>query len=119
MAQIAHSGGLVDAVLELGFDQVKYFERGVTGVASGFTISPPARRLQLLNKDASNDVYFRVNASPATITVGAVPGDDVKIGPGCSFTMDYDSVNEISFITTGSTVQVEGLLGFKGTVSNC
>lgn len=118
-AKIAHSGGLVDAVLELGFDQVKYFEGDITGIASGFTIGTPARRLQLTNKDTTNDVYFRVNSSPATTIVGFVPGDDIKLGPGCNFTMDYDVLTEISFITTGPTVQVEGLLGWKGTVSNC
>jgi hypothetical protein len=117
--QIAHSGGLVDAVLELGFDQVKYFEGAITGTASGFTIGTPARRLQLTNKDTNNDVYFRVNSSPATTTVGFVPGDDIKLGPGCSFALDYDALTEISFITTGSTVQVEGLLGWKGTLSAC
>lgn len=117
--QIAHSGGLIDVVLELGFDQIKYFEGDITGTASGFTIDTPARRIQITNRDTTNDVYFVVNSSPATTTVGFVPGDVIKLGPGSTFAMDYDSITEISFITTGPTVQVEGLLGWKGTASNC
>lgn len=115
MAQLKHSGGIVDVVLELGFDQVKYFEGDITGTASGFTINPPARRLQLTNRSESDDVFFRVNGSTATTDVGLVPGDNIKLGPGCSFTMDYDILTEISLVTAGATVAVEGLLGWKGT----
>ena len=115
MAEIKHNGGIVEAVLELGFDQVKYFEGEITGTASGFTINPPARRLQLTNRSDSNDVYFSVNGTTATPVVGFVPGDNIKLGPGCSFTMDYDILTELSLVTGGSTVDVEGLLGWKGT----
>ena len=115
MAKIEHSGGLVEAVLELGFDQVKYFEGDITDTATGFTITPPARRLQLTNRSESDDVFFRVNGSTATTDVGFVPGDNIKLGPGCSFTMDYDILTELSLVTAGATVPVEGLLGWKGT----
>ena len=115
MAELKHSGGLVDVVLELGFDQIKYFEGDITGTASGFTINPPARRLQLTNRSEDDDVFFSVNGTTATTDVGFVPGDNVKLGPGCSFTMDYDILTEISLVTAGATVAVEGLLGWKGT----
>lgn len=115
--QISHNGGLVDAVLELGFDQVKYFEGTVSGVANGFTINPPARRIQVTNKDASNDLYFRINGSPASTAVSFIPGDNIKLEPGCTFTMDYDTLDEVSFITPGSGIQIAGLLGWKGTIS--
>lgn len=113
--QISHSGGLVDAVLELGFDQVKYFEGPIMDTATGFTISPPARRIILNNRSATGNVYLRINGSPATTVVNFVPGDDIKIGPGCSFTMDLDSITEISLVTAGETINIEGILGFKGT----
>ena len=115
MAEIKHNGGIVEAVLELGFDQVKYFEGDITGTASGFTINPPARRLQLTNRSETADVYFSVNGTTATTTVGFIPGDNIKLGPGCSFTMDYDILTELSLITTGASVPIEGLLGWKGT----
>jgi hypothetical protein len=119
MAELKHNGGIVDAVLELGFDQVKYFEGDIGSTATGFTIDPPARRLQLTNRSESEDVYFRVNGGTATTDVGFVPGDNIKLGPGCSFTMDYDILTEISLVTAGATVPVEGLLGWKGTRGNC
>ncbi|KKM24009.1 hypothetical protein LCGC14_1609480 [marine sediment metagenome] len=115
MAELKHSGGIIDVVLELGFDQVKYFEGDITSTASGFTINPPARRLQLTNRSDSNDVYFSVNGTTATPVVEFVPGDNIKLGPGCSFTMDYDILTELSLVTAGATVAVEGLLGWKGT----
>ncbi len=115
MAHLKHSGGIVDVVLELGFDNVKYFEGTMTGAAQGFTISPPARRLTISNKDAAVAVFLRINGSPATASVSFVPGDDIKIGGGCIFTMDFDSLNEISLITAGASVAVEGVLGWKGT----
>ncbi len=118
MAAFKHSGGIVEAVLELGFDQVKYFEGDITGVATGLTIDPPARRIQLTNRSSSEDVYFRINDSPATPSVGFVPGDDIKLRPGCTFTMDYDIITEISLVTSGATVSVEGLFGWKGTRGN-
>ena len=117
MAEIKHSGGLVEAVLELGFDQVKYFEGTITSTATGFTISPPARRLTINNRSETGDVFLRINASPATTSVSFTPGDDVKIGALATFTMDFDSLIEVSFVAnTGESVNIEGLLGFKGTV---
>ena len=117
MTKLHHSGGLVDVMLELGFDEVKYFEGAVTNVASGFTISPPARRVTIMNASSNDDVFVRINGGDATTSVGFTPGDDIKIGPGCTFSMDYDVLTELSFITTGPTVNVEGLIGWKGTVS--
>ena len=116
MAQIKHSGGIVDAIMELGFDQVKYFEDTITETASGFTISPPARRLIIENTDATNDVYLRINDSPATTSVSFSPGDNIKIRANCTFTMDFDALTEISLVTASSiTVAIQGVLGFKGT----
>ncbi len=115
MAQVRHSGGIVDAIVELGFDNVKYFEGTMTGTAQGFTITPPARRIIINNKDDTDDVFLRINDSPATTSVSFVPGDNIKIGPNCSFTMDFDSLNEISLITNGSSVDIEGILGWKAT----
>ena len=115
MAGLKHSGGIVEAVLELGFDQVKYFEGDIADTATGFTINPPARRLQLTNRSTTDDVYFRVNGTAATTIVGFIPGDNIKLGPGCSFSMDYDILTELSLITIGVPVFVEGLLGWKGT----
>ena len=117
MAKMKHSGGLVEAVIELGFDNVKYFEGTITGTASGFTISPPARRLIIRNLDTSQVVFLRINASPATTSVSFIPGDDIKIRAGGIFTMDFDSLTEISLITEGPSVAVEGIIGFKATES--
>ena len=114
--QISHSGGLVDAVLELGFDEVKYFEGTISGTASGFTVEPYPRRLQLLNKSGSVDIFFRVNDGNATTVVEFVPGDNIKIGAGCTFTMDFDAISELSFITGGSNADIEGVLGWKGSI---
>jgi len=113
--QIAHNGGLVDAVLELGFDAVKYFEITANGTAQKLTISPPARRLTLRNADENNPVYFNITGDAATTVVSSTPGDNIKIGPLCVFTMDFDTLTCISFITAGSDVLVEGILGWKGT----
>lgn len=118
MAELKHNGGIVDVVLELGFDQVKYFEGDITGTATGFTIDTPARRLELINKSTTADVYFRVNGGTATTSVGFIPGDNIKLCPGCTFEMDYDILTEISLVTEGDTVPVEGLLGWKGTRGN-
>jgi len=116
--QISHSGGLVDAVIELGFDQVKYFEGSVTDTATGFNISPPARRIVLENSNTTGSMFLRVNDSPATSNVSFTPGDDVRIQPGCTYTMDYDAIHSISMVAeSGVTVDAKGLLGFKGTVA--
>lgn len=118
MAQLKHNNGIVEVVIELGFDLVKYFEFSATGTASSLNIGTPARRLTLRNSSESDDVYFNITGNPATTTVGPVPGDNIKLGPGCTFTMDFDVLTAISFITTGATVVVEGILGWKGT-QNC
>jgi len=115
--QIAHNGGLVDAVLELGFDQVKYFENNIGPTATGFSISPPARRIILNNRSETDAVFLRVNGGAATDSVGFIPGNDIKVGPGCSFAMDYDIITEISLVTSGAVVPIEGILGWKGTIS--
>lgn len=117
MASIAHSGGIVDAVLELGFDQVKYFESSITSTATGFTINPPARRIIVENFSTTDSVYLRINDSPATTIVSFTPGDNIRIKAGCTFSMDFDSVTEISLVAAdGVSVNIGGLLGFKGTV---
>jgi len=113
--QMRHSGGLVDLVLELGFDTVKYFEGIITGTAVGFTIDPPARRLIVNNKSDSVDVFLRINDSPATTAVSFAPGDNIKIAACTSFSMDFDSLSEVSFVTAGGNADITGLLGFKGT----
>ncbi len=114
-SQIAHSGGLVDVVLELGFDAVKYFEITANGGAQLLTISPPARRLTLRNADTNNPFYFNITGEDATTVVSSIPGDNIKLGPECIFTMDFDTLTAVSFITAGSDVLVEGIIGFKGT----
>ena len=116
MAYISHNGGIVQGVLELGFDRVKFFEGDISSTASGFTISPPARRLIVNNKSTSVDVYLRLNSSPATTTTAFLPGDNIKICPQGNFAMDFDVLSEVSFITASGTAHVEGLLGFKGTI---
>ena len=114
--QIAHSRGLVDAIIELGFDAVKYFEINATGTAQKLTIDPPARRLTLRNASTTDAVYFNVTGSDATTAVSSTPGDNIKLGPECIFSLDFDILTDISFITTGSSVLVEGILGWKGTM---
>jgi len=113
--QIAHSGGLVDAVLELGFDAVKYFEISATGTPQKLTISPPARRLTLRNASETTAFYFNVTGDDAATAVSSTPGDNIKLGPECIFTMDFDTLTCVSFVTEGTTVLVEGILGWKGT----
>lgn len=115
MANMRHSGGIVDAVIELGFDQVKYFEGTIGASAMGFSITPPARRVIVNNRATSGNVFLRVNNGSATTVVSFSPGNDIKISPGGSFIMDYDAVSEISLISDGASVAVEGLLGFKAT----
>lgn len=117
MAHLKHSGGIVEGVLELGFDQVKYFEGTITNTASGFSINPPARRLILNNRAASGNVYLRIDGDTAQPTASFTPGDNIKVGPGCSFAMDFDSLTSISLVSDSpGGVSVEGLLGFKGTI---
>ena len=116
MAGLKHNGGIIDAVLELGFDAVKYFEIEANGTAQAISLSPPARRLTLRNPSTTDDLYFTVNGDTATATVSAIPGDNLKLGPGCIFELDFDSLSNISFITTGATVTAEGHLGWKGSI---
>ncbi len=114
MAHLKHNGGIVQGVLELGFDAVKYFEITANGTAQELTISPPARRLTLRNTSASDAIYFNLTGTAATTVVSAIPGDNIKVGPGCIFAMDFDTLSTISFITTGADVLAEGTLGWKG-----
>lgn len=113
--QLRHNGGLVDAIIELGFDAVKYFELTANGTAQMLTLSPPARRLTLHNESETDDVYFNITGDNATTSVGPIPGDNIKLGPLCSFTMDFDTLTQVSFITSGANVMVEGLIGWKAT----
>ncbi len=113
--QLSHSGGLVDAVIELGFDAVKYFEGTMTGSPSTITISPPARRLTVKNLDADNAVFLNITGASATTAVSFVPGDNIKVAALCTFEMDFDSLTSLSFITAGANVEIQGVLGFKGT----
>ena len=53
-----------------------------------------------------------------TTSVSSIPGDDIKIVEECTFSMDFDTLTSISFITTGPNVLVEGILGWKG-IDNC
>ncbi|KKM68929.1 hypothetical protein LCGC14_1456010 [marine sediment metagenome] len=117
MAKIQHSGGLIETIIELGFDAVKYFEITANGTAQTLTLSPPARRLTLHNTHASDSFYFNITGTAATTVVSSTPGDNIKLGPKCIFSMDFDTVTSISFITAGTAVLVEGTLGWKGTVS--
>jgi hypothetical protein len=117
MANIKHSGGVVEAIVELGFDAVKYFELTATGVAQTLSMSPPARKLVLKNTSLSDVVYFNVSGSSATTSVSSTPGDNIKLHPSCSFEMDFDALSNISLITGGASVTVEGILGWKGTRS--
>ena len=113
--QMKHSGGLVDAIIELGFDAVKYFEIIVTDTAQELSTAIPARRLTLRNTSTTADFYFNITGVVATTSVSAIPGDNLKLGPECTFTMDFDNLTTISFVTGGAAVLVEGFLGFKGT----
>ena len=117
MGKLKHNGAIIEAVLELGFDAVKYFEIGANGTAQSISISPPARRLTLRNPSTTDDLYFTVNGVTATTSVSAVPGDNLKLGSGCIFELDFDSLTDLSFITTGATVTAEGHLGWKGSTS--
>lgn len=115
MAEIRHNGGIVSAIIELGFDAVKYFEITATSSAQKLTISPPARRLILRNTSDNDAVYFNITGDDAAASVSSTPGDNIKIDAGCTFTMDFDTLTDISFITEGASVLVEGILGWKGT----
>ncbi len=117
MAKIQHSGGLIETIIELGFDAIKYFEITANGTAQLLTLSPPARRLTLHNTHASDSFYFNITGTDATTAVSSTPGDNIKLGPKCVFSMDFDTLTSISFITAGIDIVVEGTLGWKGSVS--
>ena len=120
MAKMQHSGGLVEAVLELGFDMVKYFEGAIGSTPQSIAnISPPARRLTLRNTDEDNPVYLNVTGDDAAASASFAPGDNIKIGAGCTFSMDFDFLTNISLVTAGPNVMVEGTLGWKGTQVDC
>ncbi len=119
MAELKHNGGIVEVMLELGFDAVKYFEGTITSTPQKITISPPARRLTILNKDANNPVYINVTGANAAASVSLVPGDNLKIGAGCEFEMDFDTLGCVSLVTGGADVSIEAFLGWKGTRGNC
>ncbi len=119
MAELKHSGGIVQSVLELGFDRVKYFELTASGTAAGFSITPPARRILVRNIDTNNSTWINLTGSTAEPTSGNVPGDNIRIRPTCTFNMDLDTLTSVSFVTTsGSPALVEGVLGWKAS-GNC
>ena len=119
MAEIKHNGGIVEAMVELGFDAVKYFEGTITGTVQNISISPPARRLTLVNRSSDYPVYLNVTGDDAAASASMVPGDNIKIAAGCQFEMDFDILENISLITAGNSVEVEALLGWKGIKGNC
>jgi len=119
MAELKHNGGIVEVMLELGFDAVKYFEGTITGTPQKITISPPARRLTIINKDTNNPVYINITGADASAAVSLIPGDNLKIGAGCEFEMDFDILEFVSLVTAGSNVDIEAFLGWKGTRGNC
>ena len=119
MAYLKHNGGIVQGVLELGFDAVKYFELSVSGTATALSINPPARRLTLRNsssQESGSPFYFNITGDNASTAVSSIPGDNIKVNPECVFTMDFDTLTTISFVTaSGVNVLIEGLLGWKGS----
>jgi hypothetical protein len=120
MAKMQHSGGLVETYLEMGFDMVKYFEITANGTSQQLVLTsptPPARKLTLKNASTTEDLYFNIVDDTASTTVSSTPGNNIKVGPGCVFSMDFDILTKVSFITEGASVLVEGILGWKGTKS--
>ena len=116
-SQMRHSGGLNQLVVELGFDQVKYFELVANTVAQTITFNTPARRLSVSNKEAvgGSSVFVNVTGVAAAASAGITPGDNIRIRPTCTFTMDFDAFTCVSIIADVGTAQVDALLGFKGT----
>lgn len=113
MANIRHNGGLPELVSEAGFSNVKYFETTITATPTTLSVAPPARRVIVRNRSGAQDVYLRLDGDIASTAVSVVPGDNIKIGPGSIFNMDFDSIDTISLVSSG-TVFIEGVLGFKG-----
>ena len=81
-------------------------------------MSVPARRILVENLDASESVYLRINGSPAVASASFIPGDNIKIKAGCTFSIDFDAITEISLVSAaGKEVSISGVLGFKGSIS--
>ena len=118
MAQMKQSGGIIDVVLELGFDDIKYFEITATTSAQSISMSVTARRLTLRNTSETIDFYFNVKGVDAAASVSSTPGDNIRVGAGCVYEADYDSLTTISFITEAGTAAIQGHLGWKGS-GNC
>lgn len=112
MGSIKHNMGIQTLVSEIGFETVKYFETTIGTSATTISIDPPARRIILRNTSTSAPVYLRVNGGAATTSVGLIPGEDIKVPAQGIFTMDYDTINEVSFIAL-ENVFIEAMLGFK------
>jgi hypothetical protein len=115
MAELRHNGGIVDVMLELGFDAVKYFEGTITSTAQTISISPPARRLTIVNRDENNPMYINITGDDAACAASLIPGDNLKIEAGCEFEMDFDVLESVSMIACSGDVWAEGYLGWKGT----
>ncbi len=111
-----HSGGLNQLVVELGFDQVKYFEVVASDTAQTITFNESARRLHIKNAETSGgtDVFISITGT-AVASASSSPGNNIRVRAGCTFTMDFDAFTCVSVITESGTAQVDGLLGFKGT----
>lgn len=116
MSQIKHNSGLSEQVSEIGFDTVKFFSGPITTTAYTLSIEPPARRIIVRNASQTNDLFVRINNGAATATESLVPGNNIKICALCVFTMDFDTINEVSLVAGSGTVEVECLLGWKGVV---
>ena len=118
MTGLKHNGGIVDVMLELGFDAVKYFEGTITPTPQMISISPPARRLTIINRDTDNSIYINITGDNASATANLIPGDNLKIGPLSEFEMDFDILEQVSLVTAVANVDVEGFLGWKGIKGN-
>lgn len=115
MANIKHNSGLPELMSEIGFDTVKYFGGAITSTAHTFTINPPAKRLIIRNAGSTTALFIRVNDGAAQVIESLTPGEDIKVSAGCTFNMDYDTINQLSLVSSGTTT-VEGILGWKGIV---
>lgn len=114
MSNISHRGGLPELFSEVGFSNVKYFETTVSGTPFTLDIDPPASRIIIRNTSTLEPVFLRLDGQEATTDVGSVPTNNIKVGEQGTFSMDFDSVETVSLVSSG-TVFVEGVLGFKGT----
>ena len=114
MANIPHKGGLPDLFSEIGFSDVKYFETTVSGSPTTIDIDPPASRIIIRNKSTLKPVFLRLDGQEASQDVEVIPGNNIKIGEQGTFSMDFDAINTVSLVASG-TLSIEGILGFKGT----